>query len=45
MNSNKYHIIDLGFVVEEEKFQITLSHTPNRTKSNKELEVDFQIAF
>lgn len=33
MNSNKYQIIDLGFVAEEEEFQITLPQ--KRTKSNK----------
>lgn len=45
MNFNKYQIIDLGFVAEEEEFQMTLSYPPNRTKSNNQLEVDFEMAY
>jgi len=44
MNFNKYQIIDLGFVAEEEEFQMTLSTPPNGIKSNNQLEVDFEIA-
>ena len=44
MNFNKYQIIDLGFVDEEEEFQMTFSYPLNRSKSNNQLEVDFEIA-
>ena len=42
MTSNKYQFIDVGFIDEEDKFQIMLI-PQNRTRSSKEVEVDFQI--